>query len=97
MTTALQMQDEATSGAAVGALLDRRVRPLRAAYADPPYLGLAHKFYGHLHPEASEYDKPEGWGADDRGKLVHTCGDTGLSDSRVLAVLAARLGRRDAD
>ena len=42
-------------------------------------------------------DQPEGWGADDRGKLVHTNGDTGLSDSRVLAVLAARLGRRDAD
>ncbi|VVE53396.1 hypothetical protein PCO31111_04886 [Pandoraea communis] len=20
------------------------------AYADPPYLGLAEKFYGHLHP-----------------------------------------------
>lgn len=33
--------------------------PLRAAYADPPYLGLAEKFYGHLHPEAAEYDKPE--------------------------------------
>lgn len=42
-------------------------------------------------------DQPEGWGADDRGKLVHTCGDTGLSDSGVLAVLAARLGRCDAD
>lgn len=40
MTTALQMQDEATSGAAVGALLDRRVRP-RAAFeawiSGPPY------------------------------------------------------------
>lgn len=29
------------------------------AYADPPYLGLAEKFYGHLHAEAAEYDKPE--------------------------------------
>ena len=40
MTTALQMQDEATSGAAVGTLLDRRVRP-RAAFeawiSAPPY------------------------------------------------------------
>lgn len=40
MTTALQMQDEATSGAAVGALLDRSVRP-RAAFeawiSGPPY------------------------------------------------------------
>lgn len=32
---------------------------MKAAYADPPYLGLAEKFYGHLHPEAAEYDKPE--------------------------------------
>ena len=32
---------------------------MRAAYADPPYLGLAEKFYGRLHPEAAEYDKPE--------------------------------------
>lgn len=32
---------------------------VRFAYADPPYLGLAQKFYGHLHPEAAEYDKPE--------------------------------------
>ncbi|MDH6160342.1 HAD domain-containing protein [Janthinobacterium sp. CG_23.4] len=37
-------------------------------------------------------DQPEGWSADDRDKLVHTNGDTGLSDSRVLASLAARLG-----
>ena len=27
------------------------------AYADPPYLGLAEKFYGHLHPEAASYDR----------------------------------------
>ncbi len=33
MTTALQMQDEATSGAAVGALLDRRVRRHATALA----------------------------------------------------------------
>lgn len=33
--------------------------PLRFAYADPPYYGLAAKFYGHLHPEAAEYDKLE--------------------------------------
>jgi hypothetical protein len=32
---------------------------MKAAYADPPYLGLAEQFYGHLHPEAAEYDKPE--------------------------------------
>lgn len=32
---------------------------MRVAYADPPYLGLAAKFYGKLHPEAAEYDKPE--------------------------------------
>ena len=36
-------------------------------------------------------DQPEGWGADDRDKLVHTHSDTGLSDPVVLAVLAARL------
>jgi hypothetical protein len=32
---------------------------VRFAYADPPYLGLAEKFYGKLHPEAAEYDKLE--------------------------------------
>jgi hypothetical protein len=32
---------------------------MRFAYADPPYLGLAEKFYGHLHSEAADYDKPE--------------------------------------
>jgi hypothetical protein len=31
----------------------------RYAYADPPYLGLAAKFYGHLHPDAADYDRPE--------------------------------------
>lgn len=37
-------------------------------------------------------DQSEGWGADDLDKLVHTHCETGLSDSRVLALLAARLG-----
>jgi hypothetical protein len=32
---------------------------MKAAYADPPYLGVAEKFYGELHPEAAEYDKLE--------------------------------------
>lgn len=32
---------------------------MRFAYADPPYLGLAAKFYGDLHPDAAAYDKPE--------------------------------------
>lgn len=32
---------------------------MRAAYADPPYLGVAVKHYGHLHPDAAEYDTPE--------------------------------------
>lgn len=30
-----------------------------AAYADPPYLGLAEAFYGNMHPEAAAYDDPE--------------------------------------
>lgn len=36
-------------------------------------------------------DQPEGWGADDLDKLVHTHSETGLSDRVVLALLAARL------
>jgi hypothetical protein len=32
---------------------------VRLAYADPPYFGLAEKFYGDKHPEAAEYDKLE--------------------------------------
>lgn len=36
-------------------------------------------------------DKPEGWGADDLDKLVHTHSETGLSDPGALALLAARL------
>lgn len=34
-------------------------KPMRFAYADPPYLGLAAKFYGHLHADAAAYDKLE--------------------------------------
>lgn len=33
--------------------------PKRFAYADPPYYGLAEKFYGKMHPEAAAYDKLE--------------------------------------
>lgn len=33
---------------------------MRFAYADPPYLGLAVKFYGDKHPEAAIYDTLEG-------------------------------------
>lgn len=32
---------------------------MKFAYADPPYLGVAEKFYGHLHSEAADYDNPE--------------------------------------
>lgn len=32
---------------------------MRVAYADPPYLGLAAKFYGGIHPDAAAYDRPE--------------------------------------
>jgi hypothetical protein len=32
---------------------------VRFAYADPPYLGLAAKFYGDLHPDAADFDRPE--------------------------------------
>ena len=39
--------------------VERVVRPLRAAYADPPYLGPAKKFYCAMHPDAAKYDKPE--------------------------------------
>ena len=39
--------------------VERVVRPLRAAYADPPYLGPAKKLYCAIHPDASKYDKPE--------------------------------------
>lgn len=33
---------------------------MKFAFSDPPYLGLAVKFYGHLHPEAAVYDTIEG-------------------------------------
>lgn len=32
---------------------------IRVAYADPPYLGLAAKFYGAAHPDAADYDRVE--------------------------------------
>ena len=62
MTTALQTDPECDGVAAVGTLLDRRVMPqpvVRAAYADPPYLGCGKSHYGHLHDEAADYDDPE--------------------------------------
>lgn len=38
----------------VAALMSGR----RFAYADPPYLGCAVRYYGHLHTEAARYDDP---------------------------------------
>lgn len=32
---------------------------MKFAYADPPYFGMAEKFYGHLHPNAADYDRIE--------------------------------------
>jgi hypothetical protein len=32
---------------------------VKAAYADPPYLGCGKSHYGHLHAEAADYDDPE--------------------------------------
>ena len=32
---------------------------MRAAYADPPYLGCGAKHYGDRHEAAAEYDTPE--------------------------------------
>ena len=32
---------------------------MKFAYADPPYLGLAEKFYGAMHPDAADYDRIE--------------------------------------
>ena len=32
---------------------------MKAAYADPPYLGHAESCYGKLHAQAAEYDKPD--------------------------------------
>lgn len=34
-------------------------RVVRIAYADPPYLGLAEKFYGDKHENAGDFDKVE--------------------------------------
>ncbi|WP_157266512.1 hypothetical protein [Azohydromonas aeria] len=31
---------------------------IRAAFADPPYLGCGQKHYGALHPQAADYDDP---------------------------------------
>ena len=39
--------------------VERVVRPLRAAYADPPYLRLAKKVFCAMHPDATKYYKPE--------------------------------------
>jgi hypothetical protein len=36
-------------------------------------------------------DQPDGWGAGDLDKLVHTNGETGLSDPVMLALLTERL------
>lgn len=32
---------------------------MKAAYADPPYLGCSAKHYSHLHASAADYDDPE--------------------------------------
>lgn len=32
---------------------------MRFAYADPPYLGVAERYYGQHHPDAAAYDDPE--------------------------------------
>lgn len=44
---------------------------MRFAYADPPYYGLAEKFYGHLHPEAVKYDTLD----THRDLVRHLCAD----------------------
>jgi len=44
---------------AVAGQVERGARPLRAAYADPPYLGCGQAHYGHLHEQAADYDDPE--------------------------------------
>lgn len=33
-------------------------RAMRFAYADPPYLGMGKRMYGHLHPDAELWDDP---------------------------------------
>lgn len=32
---------------------------MKAAYADPPYLGCGKSHYGALHEQAADYDDPE--------------------------------------
>lgn len=32
---------------------------MKAAYADPPYLGCGQRHYGTLHNDAAKYDTPE--------------------------------------
>lgn len=39
---------------------------MKAAYADPPYLGLAEAFYGDMHEHAKDYDS-----IDAHKKLIH--------------------------
>lgn len=60
MELELSNQNDAGSGTTQAAPCSSHCyTAIRAAYADPPYLGLAEKFYGDKHPEAAEYDKPE--------------------------------------
>lgn len=56
MTTELTLESEE---ACAGFSASGCSAPLRFAYADPPYFGLAKKFYGHMHADAAEYDKLE--------------------------------------
>lgn len=49
---------EATTRPAVASPLEPTVRPLRFAYADPPYLGCGVKHYGTRHEAAADYDDP---------------------------------------
>jgi hypothetical protein len=57
--TAQMTMTEATTSPAVACPLETTVKPLRAAYADPPYLGCGVKHYGTRHDQAAEYDNPE--------------------------------------
>ena len=72
---------------------------MKAAYADPPYLGLAEAFYGKMHPEAAEYDKPEthrrlvermmdeydAWAMSLQERALHTILPMCPKDARVMA------------
>ena len=53
----MNLQDEHDAVARVP--FDPLVGRFRAAYADPPYLGLAASIYGKMHPDAADYDNPE--------------------------------------